>query len=37
MHLFLTINMAAVTSRANLQFGEEKKKLLVMTFTLSPE
>ena len=25
MHLFLTINMAAVTSRANQQFGEEKK------------
>ena len=34
MHLFLTINMAAVTSRANQQFGEEKK-LLAMTFTLS--
>ena len=25
IHLFLTISMAAVTSCANLQFGEEKK------------
>ena len=25
IHLFLTISMAAVTSRANQQFGEEKK------------
>ena len=24
IHLFLTINMAAVTSRTNQQFGEEK-------------
>ena len=28
MHLFLTINMAAVTSRANQQFGEEPKNCL---------
>ena len=28
IHLFLTISMAAVTSCANLQFGEEKKNCL---------